>query len=415
MVPHGKTGRGIATARRERRPTNDRKGVHMRYCTACVQPDSRPNIYFNEAGLCGACLWEEEKKHIDWQARKAELSAICQWAKAQNAAYDCVIGVSGGKDSTFQALYMRDEMKMRPLLVCSEPYHNTELGFKNIENIKNLGFDVISLKANNQLLLRLFKKDFFAIGNPNRASEYCLHSSVFIIADKFDIPLIVNGENPGQTLGVADMKGAGGDATQIWATNTVRQTVLDAYAGDADANELFLYRPDMGSVLRKGIRGVWLSNYVKDWGQLHNAKFALAHGLSIHPEGMDPYARGQYRRFYALDHGFREVNQLLKYIKFGFGFATDQACYDLRDGEISRDEAVFLVKELDGGCGQEHLRAFCRMLGISQGEFWEAANSFRGKMWRLEKGGWVLENPIWEQEPVRGTHSVRAIMERLGI
>lgn len=387
----------------------------MRYCTRCVQPSSRPGIYFNEQGVCGACLWEDEKKHIDWQKRTQELVEICHWAREYHAPYDCVIGVSGGKDSTFQAMYMRDEMKLRPLLVCSEPCKTTELGRKNLENIKSLGFDTITLKANEQLLRKLFKKDFYAIGNPNRASEYCLHSSVFIIADKFDIPLIVNGENPGQTLGVGDMKTAEGDATQIWTTNTVRQNIVDAYKDDADAKELFMYDANMQSVRKKGIRGVWLSNYVRDWGQVHNARFSLKHGLSIHPEDMDPYAKGLYRRFSALDHSFREVNQLLKYIKFGFGFATDQACYDIRDGEITREEAIFLVKELDGGCGKDYIRSFCRMIGIKEGEFWEVANRFRGPMWSEDNGRWHLENPIWEQKPIKGTYSVRAIMKHLTI
>lgn len=387
----------------------------MRYCTQCVQPDTRPHIYFDENGVCGACLWEKEKERIDWDERKRELAEICQWARDQHAAYDCVVGVSGGKDSTFQAIYMRDEMKLRPLLVSCEPVENTELGFKNIQNIKKLGFDVITLKPNCHLLYQLFKKDFFDIGNPNRASEYCLHSSVFIIADKFDIPLIVNGENPGQTLGVSDMKDAGGDATQIWTTNTCKQHVLDAYGDNVNTGELFMYQADMNSVIKKGIKGVWLSNYAKEWGQLHNAKFSMKRGLSIHPADMDPYARGQYRRYFALDHGFREVNQLLKHIKFGFGFATDQACYDIRDGEISRDEAIFLVKEIDGGCGKEYIEAFCRMINITEGEFWEVANSFRGKMWTKEKGKWVLENPIWEQEPVKGSYTVKGIMNRLGL
>lgn len=388
----------------------------MRYCTKCVQPDTRPNVYFNEDGICGACLWEQEKKSINWNERKQELHEISMWAKAQKAPYDCVIGVSGGKDSTFQACYMRDEMGLRPLLVCSEPCGTTEIGAKNLANIKNLGFDVITVSANKQLLKRLFKKDFYAIGNPNRASEYCLNSSVFIIADKFDIPLIVQGENAGQTLGVANMKNAGGDATQIWTSNTVKEKALELYIPDAAYEELFLYHTDMGSIRKKGIKGVWLSNYAKEWGQLHNAKYSLARGLSIHPATMDAYAKGQYRRFYALDHAFREVNQLLKYIKLGFGFTTDQACYDIRDGEITREEGIFLVRELDGGCGTTYLESFCDMIDISIGEFWEVANSFRGNMWIQESGGgWHLDNPIWEQEAIPQKLTVSSIMHKLGM
>ena len=117
----------------------------MKVCKKCIQPDSRPGIYFDNNGVCGACLWEEEKKIINWNERYQELENISKWAKKNSTGnYDCAIGVSGGKDSTKQALTARDQLGLRCLLVNSDPSGLTEIGIHNIENLKNLGFDVVS-------------------------------------------------------------------------------------------------------------------------------------------------------------------------------------------------------------------------------------------------------------------------------
>ena len=121
----------------------------MKICKRCIQPGTRPNLYFNDDGVCGACLWEEEKKTIDWNLRETELQNIANWAKKTSQSnYDCAIGVSGGKDSTFQAITARNRLGLHCLLVNSEPEGITDLGTHNIENLKNLGFDVITLRPN---------------------------------------------------------------------------------------------------------------------------------------------------------------------------------------------------------------------------------------------------------------------------
>lgn len=176
----------------------------MRYCKKCLQPDTRPNIIFSDDGICGACWWEEEKKKIDWKHRAQELQDIADRAKCRaTGAYDCVIGVSGGKDSTFQAFYARDILGLRTLCVNAEPIDITPIGRHNIENLKNHGFEVISVSPNRQLALKLMNHDFFTYGNPIKCTEYTLYASAYIIADKFNIPLIIEGENAALTLGAA--------------------------------------------------------------------------------------------------------------------------------------------------------------------------------------------------------------------
>ena len=175
----------------------------MKICKICIQPDSRPGLYFTDDDICGACLWEKEKAVIDWDKRYDELIEIAKSVKSNNLKnnYDCVIGVSGGKDSTRQALVARDELGLRCLLVNCEPPNITDIGKKNIENLKNLGFDVFSIRPNPQIIKKLIKFDFYKHLNPVKVTEFCLYASTYIIAEKFDISLIIQGENPGLVLG----------------------------------------------------------------------------------------------------------------------------------------------------------------------------------------------------------------------
>ena len=131
----------------------------MRICSRCIQPDTRPKIYFNEEGVCGACLWYDEKENIDWQERENKLQEIADWAKKSSAGnYDCVIGVSGGKDSTKQVITARDVLGLRCLLVNGEPDNITDIGRYNIENLKNLGFDGLCLRPKKKLMKKLLRK-----------------------------------------------------------------------------------------------------------------------------------------------------------------------------------------------------------------------------------------------------------------
>lgn len=377
----------------------------MNYCIKCVQPDTRPGIYFNEEDICGACLWKEElEKNIDWEGRQKELMQIVdnakKKAKINRSNYECAIGVSGGKDSTFQALYARDVLGLRAFLVNSEPEGITEIGRHNIENLKQLGFDVISLRPNPKLMKKLIKRDFYKHLNPGKITEYSLYASTYIIAEEFNIPLIIQGENVGLTFG--DSKtglGTDGDALKANQSNTLASGIQEYIEDSFDYNDLYLFHYNDEALRKKGIVGIWLNYYVKEFSFQHNLKFSLKHGLKIRPVDSNFYDLGTYNRYSQLDGLLLEVNQMFKYVKFGFGQTTDHACYDIRAGLISRDEGIALVKEFDGKCGKQYIKRFCDSIGIDENEFWSVANSFRGDMWEKDGvGNWRLKNPIWKQE-----------------
>ena len=360
----------------------------MRVCNRCIQPDTRPGIYFNNQGICGACLWEEEKKEINWETREKELKEIAEWAKnTAKSNYDCVIGVSGGKDSTKQALTARDRLGLRCLLVNCEPEGITEIGSHNIENLKKLGFDVINLRPNPKVMKILIKRDFYKSLNPVKITEFPLYASAYIIAEKFDIPLIIQGENPGLTLGTS-LTGVGTDSNAMKADEL--QTLSSGWKEyveieGVEEKDLYLFHYDRKKLEEKGCKAIWLNYFLKEWSNYKNAIFSKEHGLEWRPEDFDRESVGTYLPYFQLDGDLTQVNQLLKCIKFGFGQCMDHACYDLREGRITREEAIKLVKKYDGKCSEVYIEKFCNYIDISQNEFWSVTEKFRGPMWERDK------------------------------
>ena len=373
----------------------------LKICKKCLQPNTRPGIFFDEYGICGACLWEDEKLKINWENRHQEFKQIIKNAKSKKSNYDCAIGVSGGKDSTTQAIIAK-ENGLNCLLVNSEPNNITEIGRKNIENLKNLGFDVISIRTNPKTLKKLMKYDFYTNLNPVKITEFSLWASTYIIAEKFDIPLIIQGENPGLTLGTR-LTGVGTNDNSLNANKL--QTLSsgwERYLEEVNENDLFLFKYDSEILEKKGIRGIWLNYYFKDWSNYNSLKTALKNGFSIRDESIKPEDIGTYvkegsmpGRYFQLDTDMTQVNQLLKFIKFGFGQCMDHVCYDIREELISRKKGIELVRKYDGKCSMKYIKKFTDFIGITTNEFWDVAEKFRGNMWKKNTKGEQI-NEIWK-------------------
>ena len=370
----------------------------MKICKKCIQPDSRPGLYFNDDGICGACVWENEKTQIDWNLRYNELLELAKNIKSNNSSsnYDCCIGVSGGKDSTRQAIIARDELGLRCLLVNCEPPNITEIGKKNIENLKSLGFDVFTIRPNPVILKKLMIFDFYKHLNPIKITEFCLFASTYIMAEKFHIPLIIQGENPGLVLGTR-LTGVDTDSNALKAEEM--QTLSLGWREYLESNgiteeDLFLFHYDRKKLEQQGTSAIWLNYFIQDWDPFVNANFSKKYGLSV-KNTLDPNEIGSYHAYTALDSDFNPVNQMLKFIKFGFGQCMDQVCYDIRTDRISRNEGIELVKKFDGKCSEKYIQSFCDYLNITPEEFWKTIEKFRGKMWYKKNNNW--ENSYWDE------------------
>ena len=363
----------------------------MKICTKCIQPDTRPGIFFNNEGVCGACLWVEEQKTINWDLRFKELQEISNWAKKKsNSNYDCAIGVSGGKDSTKQALTARDRLNLNCLLVNYEPENITDVGKQNIENLKKIGFDVITIRPNPNIVKKMMRYDFFTHLNPVKATEFSLYSSTYIIAEKFNIPLIIQGENPGLTLGTS-LTGVGKDANALNAEQL--QTLSKGWEEYLNIDgitekDLFLFHYNREKLESMNTKAIWLQYYLKEWSYRKNAEFSISHGLKCRDDAKANEI-GTFVKFAQLDSDLVHVNQMLKCIKFGFGQCMDHVCYDIMDGLMNRKKAIEMVKEYDGKCSEQYIQEFCDFINITLDEFWQTVEKFRGNMWSKNNNEWV--------------------------
>ncbi|MCR4679237.1 MAG: N-acetyl sugar amidotransferase [Lachnospiraceae bacterium] len=377
--------------------------MKMRYCKRCLQPDTRPGIVFDEEGVCFACKYEESKATIDWDARRKELEEYAEYAKSEAKKrgnyYDCIVGVSGGKDSTFQAVYAKEKLGLNPLLINCMPDEITEIGRKNIDNLGRLGFDIISIRPNPIVAKKLARKSFFERGNIIAASEYCLWASAYIMAVKMNIPFIIQGENAALTLGAAKNQDTSGNAFSVMQLETIRGAKVESFIDPENGiteKDVSLYRiPTVEEMTEKGIKAIFLQYYVPEWSQVGNADFAIARGLTGRSD--DLHDLGRYRRYTALDCDLQIPNQMIKYLKFGFGYATDEVCYDIREGRLSREDGKWYVNEYDGKCGQQYIDTACKYLGITEEEFWEVVDKYVNRDLFEKKGGkWVPKFTVGE-------------------
>ena len=195
-------------------------------CKTCVNPDTRPNVYLDDDGICGVCknFKKDKEGKIDWDGRDQEISQIASWGREKSKSiYDCIVTVSGGKDSMRQAFFARDNLGMNPLLVSAlyPPEHMHERGAENISNLIEHGFDCISVSLNPKKYKYLMKKCFHEYFNLFNASEMALYSIPIHVAIAEHIPLIFLGENPALTIGEKHGK-LDGDASQMRKSNTIK-------------------------------------------------------------------------------------------------------------------------------------------------------------------------------------------------
>lgn len=352
----------------------------MKYCKNCLQTDTRPGITFTDDGICSACAFRiNEFSKINWYKRETELKDISSWAKENsNSGYECVVGISGGKDSTFQALYAKEKLGLKVLLVNTAPDNITEVGRHNLENLVQKGFDLVSFRPNPNVMSLLTRKSFVKYGNPVKPSEYPLYSIPYQTALNYRIPLVIWGENIAMTLGVSRL-GMSGDALNFVGHNTLEGIETENYwlQDGLTLKDLLPYSFPNVSELRNNLRAIYLNYYVKEWGWKNNTDFSVSKGL----KGRDdkPELTGRINPYNSVDGDIQIVNQMIKYYKLGFGFVTDEVCYYIREDLMTREEGIDLIKKYDGKCGDAYLEEFCKYIDIKLGEFWEVVDKHVNK------------------------------------
>ena len=351
----------------------------MKYCFNCLQPDTRPNTSFTDEGLCPACNYYNNCVDIDWSERFDIITSIVADYKAtSNSCFDCLIGVSGGKDSTRQALWARDKLKLNPLLVCLTypPEQITDVGASNISNLIELGFDVVNVCPQPQTWKRLLQVGFSQHTNWAKVTEQAIIASAPIVAIQYGIPLILWGENPGLQLGDLGTLGKTGyDGNNLRNMNTVSGGNLDwLYSQGFNTQDMILFNyPSYSEFAEKNIQIVYLGWFWNDWSLLNNGLYSATNGLSIRNRHVSE--TGDVTRVTSLDEDWVTLNQMIKYYKFGFGRVTDYVNEAIRHGEITRESGIDLCTRYDGKCGDDYIDSFCDYIEISTSQFWDQVRS----------------------------------------
>jgi N-acetyl sugar amidotransferase len=355
----------------------------MRYCTNCLNVSTRPNSVFDLTGLCSPCKLIEFELDIEDEKREQVHKEIIQYAKSNNqSGYDCIVGVSGGKDSTRQALYIRDHFKLKPLLV-SLSYPPEQISQRGVDNLSNLiakGFDCINISCSPIIWKKAMLHAFTKYGNWAKATELALFASVPRLAVAYQIPLIFWGESAASVLGELGVLGSSRyDGNRLKYSNTLGGGNVDwLIAAGFEIKDILQYiYPSDEEMAQAKIKIIFLDYFMKDFSSRMNGVYSALRGLNLRV--FEPRSHADFYGISCLDEDFINVNMYLRYLKYGFGMTSDIVNVEIRSGRLSREEGISLIERFDGNFDQSVIQRFCAYLEISVDDFWKIVDQYVNK------------------------------------
>lgn len=372
--------------------------MKIKYCKVCLFPETKPDLYFNDNGVCSACISAESKdKGIDWKARERDFHLIIDRFKLKNdeIGYDCLIPVSGGKDSTYQAYFMKEVCGMNPLCVCFETTKVTEIGRRNLDNISKMGIDVIHFKKNYNAYKSMVREGFVRVGDEMWPNHIGIFTIPVNIAVKFKIPLIIWGESPQQEYGGPIESIEKNKLTRRWLEEfggLLGNRIQDMIGVDGlTAKDLtpYFYPSDL-ELEETGVTSLFLGHYFF-WDARKQLEIVKKHGFEIKEDGP---VEGTYTNYENLDEEMHGLHDYLKFVKYGFGRATDHACIDIRNKRLTREQGLKLVYKYDGKYPNSSINAFAEYSGMSKEEIDSVIDSYTNPVLfkMAEDGTFVKDN-----------------------
>jgi N-acetyl sugar amidotransferase len=321
----------------------------MIYCNECVYPNTKPDLTFQN-GVCNACINFKNRKDIDWNKRKEEFINIFELNKSKdNNNWDCIIPVSGGKDSTYQ-VYKILKLGYNPLCVISSTCHLSDIGRYNIENLQKLGVDMIEFTANKNVRKKLNVIGLETVGDISWPEHISIFTVPIIFAVKFNIKLIVWGENSQHEYGGPASSTDNNVLDRNWLENFggligLRESDIVMLSDNKiKENEIIPYKyPSDEDIRRVGVTGLFLGYYFY-WNGIGNALISQSLGLKTY----ECIIQGSACNYENLDNYQTGIHDYFKYLKFGFGRATDIVNNQIRRNIISREDGIEIVKKHDG-------------------------------------------------------------------
>lgn len=368
----------------------------MKYCKRCVMPDTRPGIKFNEEGICYPCLTHDKKCKVDWADRWSQLEKLAEKYRGSNGDYyDCIITASSGKDSHYQTHIFKEKLGMNPLLVSVDNVSWTKTGRMNWDNIRTrFGVDAHSISLNPQTCKKMFRKAFETLGSPTWYFDMAIYAYPLQTAIKLNIPFIVYGENTNYERGGALTEETYSAINQI--NNDVVKPVpwekwLDDNLTMKDVQPSIY--PTKEDIAKAKLDPIFLSYFVQ-WSSIENWKFARTVGFKDLNDTGEWCREGFSQQYDQIDTIGYLTHTWMKFLKFGHWITTDYCSIYIREGKMTREEAVKLVNEEEYKLDKRMLKDFIDFCGYTEDEFWRIAERFANhEIVEKRNGVWRLKEP----------------------
>ena len=325
------------------------------YCKNCVMPDTKPGLQLDEHGVCSACRSYEKRAEVDWDSRHQDLLKVLEkYRRPDGSNWDCIVPVSGGKDSTYQVVRML-QLGLNPLCVTSSTCDLSPLGRANIENLKHLGVDHIEISPNPLVRAKLNRVGLTQVGDISWPEHVGIFTIPVRAAVQFNVPLIIWGENSQNEYGGPAAASENNVLNRRWLEEFggmlgVRVSDLIGQEGIETKHLIHYTYPSDEELQRASITGLFLGHYLP-WDGLANTLIAQANGFHSYHKAVE----GSMVNYENLDNHQTGIHDYFKFLKFGFGRATDLACLHIRRGRLTRQDGLDAVKRLDGRFPWEYL------------------------------------------------------------
>lgn len=372
----------------------------MKWCSSCVLPDTRPNLEIGIDGICNACKSHALKSTIDWAGRRKELASVVEFAKsrARQNGYDCLIPVSGGKDSTWQTVQCL-EMGMKPLAVTWKSAGRTEIGRRNLENLVALGVDHIDWQINPNVEAKFMLEAFRRFGATGVPMHMALFNIPLTLAVRLDIPLVIWGENSAFEYGAKNEAHTGFALDHEWLRTygVTHGTTASDWVGESlsDKDLAAYFGPSSDQMVASGTRAIFLGYYLP-WDPMETKRVAEEHGFTSDTG----FPRTGYYDFADIDDDYISIHHWMKWFKFGFTRMFDNLSIEIRNGRITRAQALEILRLAGSDLPLDDINQFCQFVNIDLDQFFAIAETFRNRdVWARHKDGtWFIPDFLtsWE-------------------
>jgi N-acetyl sugar amidotransferase len=369
----------------------------LQYCKRCVMPSTKPDLTLDQEGICNACRSYENRARIDWNVRYQELLIILdKYRNKGGANWDCIVPVSGGKDSTYQVIKML-QLGLNPLCVTSTTCDLSNIGQKNIENIKKLGVDYVEISPNPIVRAKLNKIGLLQVGDISWPEHVGIFTIPVRAAVHFNVPLIVWGENSQNEYGGPASAAEGNTLNRRWLEEFggllgMRVSDLVGIEGLEKRHLINYIYPSDVELQSVGVTGLFLGHYLP-WDGLSNSLIAQANGFTTYKKIVE----GSMVNYENLDNYQTGIHDYFKFLKFGFGRATDLACLHIRRERLTRRDGLEAVIKHDGKFPWEYLgkkiEDILEPLNLNIDEFIAVADKFTNKkLFIRDEGGSLIKD-----------------------